>query len=300
MARQPRSDAPGAIHHVMLRGIEKRPIFADDRDRRELVRRIGLVFPECDVACYAWALMPNHVHAVVRTGARPLAVAMARLGTGYAGHFNRRHHRVGHLFQNRYKAARVADDDHLRSVIRYVHRNPLRAGIVSDVAALEEYPWTGHGALLGVRRPIGFENVRFVRRLLADAGVQGRAAIRAWMGELSEAGAGAQSHLAVRRELDALVRWVVDEYGVSRRELLGGRRGSALSAARAVIAHLACAQGIPQTEVGAAVGVSQAAAARARARGRSMLERASPGRAAGRAANQRRNDRAEWHECPQR
>ena len=83
----------------MVRGIEGRPIFSDDHDRRELLSRISRVFPECGTRCYAWALMPNHAHLVIRTGHRRLSHVMARLGAGYAGYFNERHARAGHLFQ---------------------------------------------------------------------------------------------------------------------------------------------------------------------------------------------------------
>ncbi len=79
--------------------------------------------------------MPNHVHIVTRTGSTPLARAMARIGTGHAVYFNRRHARVGHLFQNRYKAVRILDETQLRTTIRYVHRNPVEAGLVDVRAA---------------------------------------------------------------------------------------------------------------------------------------------------------------------
>ena len=135
----------------MVRGIEGRPIFSDDHDRRELLSRISRVFPECGTRCYAWALMPNHAHLVIRTGHRRLSHVMARLGTGYAGYFNERHARAGHLFQNRYKSVPVLDDAYLLVVIRYVHRNPLEAGLVRDGEALRRFPWTGHAVLMGER-----------------------------------------------------------------------------------------------------------------------------------------------------
>jgi len=103
MPRKSRIDAPGALHHIICRGIEQRPIFDDD-DRDRFVERLGTVLEETATACYAWELIPNHFHLLIRTGSVPVANVMRRLLTGYAVSFNLRHRRSGHLFQNRYKS----------------------------------------------------------------------------------------------------------------------------------------------------------------------------------------------------
>lgn len=149
MPRGPRLDTPGVIHHVMVRGIEGRSIFSDDRDRQDWVDRLAAVAPETGLSVIAWALLPNHIHLLVRTGERPLATAMRRLLTGYAGAFNRRHKRAGHLFQNRYKSILVEEEPYLLELVRYIHSNPLRAKTVVNLNALDGYPWTGHSALMG-------------------------------------------------------------------------------------------------------------------------------------------------------
>ena len=95
MPRQARLDAPGVLHHVMVRGIERRVIFRDDVDRADFVGRLAALVPATGLTVYAWALLPNHAHCLVRTGTRPLPRVMRSLLTGYAGAFNRRHHRVG-------------------------------------------------------------------------------------------------------------------------------------------------------------------------------------------------------------
>ena len=154
MPRQPRLDAPGVLHHVMVRGIERRAIFRDDTDRADFVGRLAALVPATGLSVYAWALLPNHAHLLVRTGSRPLPRVMRSLLTGYAGAFNRRHKRQGHLFQNRYKSIVVEEEPYLLELVRYLHLNPLRAGTVPTLAALARYPWTGHSALLGtIPRP---------------------------------------------------------------------------------------------------------------------------------------------------
>jgi len=154
MPRQPRLDAPNALHHVMVRGLERRAIFTDAPDRADFVARVADLAEQGALSVYAWALLPNHAHLLVRTGTRPLARSMRSLLTGYAGAFNRRHHRVGHLFQNRYKSIVVEEEPYLLELVRYLHLNPLRAHGVATLAALDRYPWTGHSAVLGtVPRP---------------------------------------------------------------------------------------------------------------------------------------------------
>ena len=178
MPRGPRLDAPGVLHHVMARGIEGRALFREDRDRADFVRRLAALAQAGAVTVYAWALLPNHVHLLVRSGHRPLSRTMRSLLTGYAGAFNRRHHRKGHLFQNRYKSVVVEEAPYFLELVRYLHLNPLRTGIVQDLRALDRYPWSGHAALVG-RGTIPWQATRTVlarfapTRRRAQAGVPG-------------------------------------------------------------------------------------------------------------------------------
>jgi putative transposase len=149
MPRQPRLDAPGLLQHVMARGIERRKIFLDDNDRKSFLERFANILDETQTQCYAWALIPNHFHLLLRTGPTPLSKVMRRLMTGYAVTFNKRHKRAGHLFQNRYKSVICEEDPYLLELIRYIHLNPLRAGLVKDLKELDKYPWIGHSTLLG-------------------------------------------------------------------------------------------------------------------------------------------------------
>lgn len=149
MPRGPRLDAPGVLHHVMVRGMDRQVIFRDDRDRDDFTGRLKRLAEKKSIVVYAWALLPNHVHLLIRTGASPLARSMRSLLTGYAGVFNRRHGRSGHLFQNRYKSIVVEEERYLLELVRYLHLNPLRANVVPSIRALAGYPYCGHGALVG-------------------------------------------------------------------------------------------------------------------------------------------------------
>jgi REP element-mobilizing transposase RayT len=120
-------DAPGALHHIIARGIDRQAIFSDDADRNGFLERLGDILTDTKTACYAWAMIPNHFHLLLRTGATPLSAVMRRLLTGYAVSYNRRHRRYGHLFQNRYKSMLCQEDPYLLELVRYIHLNPMRA-----------------------------------------------------------------------------------------------------------------------------------------------------------------------------
>jgi len=154
MPRQPRLDAPGVLHHVIARGIERTTIFRTDMDRRDFLARVTALCEAGAWMVYAWALLPTHFHLLARTAGGSLPGSMRKLLTGYVVNFNRRHKRSGHLFQNRYKSILCEDEPYLLELTRYIHLNPLRAGMLSSLEVLDTYPWTGHSALLGrVSRP---------------------------------------------------------------------------------------------------------------------------------------------------
>ena len=149
MPRKARVDAPGALHHIIVRGIERAKIFKDDTDRNDFLDRIGKLVTETKSRCLAWALLSNHFHLLVKTGQVPVATLMSRLLTGYAVSFNRRHRRIGHLFQNRYKSILCQEDTYLLELVRYIHLNPIRAHMVENIEALEHYSYSGHSAVMG-------------------------------------------------------------------------------------------------------------------------------------------------------
>jgi len=168
MPRQARIDAPGALQHIVMRGIERRKIFEDDADRNAFFERLGGVLTESGTACYAWALLPNHVHLLLQTGTAPIATVMCRLLTGYAVTFNRRHRRHGHLFQNRYRSILCQQEPYLLELVRYIHLNPLRATLVPALQDLDRYPYAGHSTLMGKQekawQDTGVVLGRFARR----------------------------------------------------------------------------------------------------------------------------------------
>jgi len=148
MPRSARLDYPGTLHHVIFRGIDGSVIVADNADRQDFVNRMSRLAEATETVIYAWALMTNHVHLLLRSGKGGLPLYMRKLLSGYAQHYNRRHHRSGHLFQNRYKSIICEEEPYFQKLVAYIHLNPLRAGLVTSLNELDRYPWCGHGIIV--------------------------------------------------------------------------------------------------------------------------------------------------------
>jgi len=143
MPRQARIDFPGALHHVIGRGIEKKNIFSTDKDKQQFYKRLRKILEKSSLQLFAWCIMDNHFHLLLQTGQTSLSEFMRRILTSYALYYNKTYKRVGHLFQNRYKSILCDMDDYLLILIRYIHLNPVKAKKI-DFEKLREYHWTGH------------------------------------------------------------------------------------------------------------------------------------------------------------
>jgi REP element-mobilizing transposase RayT len=284
----------------MVRGIERRDLFCGHADREDFLERLDQQVTDGRGSCFAWALLPNHVHLVLRTGERSLSDVMRRLDTGYARGFNLRHGRSGYVFQNRFRSILVEDDAYLRVLIRYVHRNPIEAGLVRSLEELESYPWSGHAGLMG-RRPRGFHAVREVLGWFGPDAERARHELLRWMREPERFGGHdarpdltsttAASDLApgvaaprtsaeragpslpeVRSEqlrrrgwtLERLIDWVCREQRVDPARVRRGAKSRGESRARALIGCLAIRElGCTLREVSRSTGVSPGAMSRA-------------------------------------
>lgn len=149
MPRKARLDAPGALHHIIIRGLDKSRIFEDRQDKERFLERLGKIVESGKCSVYSWVIMDNHVHVLFKSGGLGISGVMRKLLTWYAQYYNRRHGRTGHLFENRYKSILCEEDNYLLALIRYIHLNPVRARIVKTISELVGYPWSGHRAIIG-------------------------------------------------------------------------------------------------------------------------------------------------------
>jgi len=146
MARKPRVEFPGGLYHVISRGNDRRAIFRDDGDRKQFLELLAKYRKQQGFRLFAFVLMTNHFHLLIETSSVPLSKTMQQFLGSYTRYFNRRYHRVGHLFQGRYKAILCETDPYLLELIRYIHLNPVRSKIVRDPVA---YRWSSHRVYLG-------------------------------------------------------------------------------------------------------------------------------------------------------
>lgn len=165
MARPLRIQEAGLIYHVTARGNAKMAIFLDDADRRRFLRILGTVADRHQLDCAAHCLMDNHYHLLARTTRPNLSRAIQNLNGSYARWWNRRHKRVGHVFQGRFGAQIVQDEPYLLSVCRYIVLNPVRANLV---ARAEDWPWSSYSATLGMAPAPAFLDCALVLQLLGD------------------------------------------------------------------------------------------------------------------------------------
>jgi REP element-mobilizing transposase RayT len=161
MARQLRIEYPGAFYHVTSRGNRKQPIFLQDDDRRYFLSRLDEAHEKKDAVIHAYCLMENHYHLILETPRGNLSRIMHSINTAYTIYFNGCHSRCGHLFQGRFKAILVDAQTYMQELSRYIHLNPVIAGIV---ASPERYPWSSYRDLLGLREPPRWLQGTFILR----------------------------------------------------------------------------------------------------------------------------------------
>jgi REP element-mobilizing transposase RayT/AraC-like DNA-binding protein len=271
MPRGPRIDSPGLAHHVWHRGVGRRDIFLDASDCEDFVDRVRRLAVECGIRCFAWALLDNHFHLVVQTSETRLATFMARLMTGYARHFNARHGHVGHVLQNRYGSRVIEDDTGLATVVVYVNRNPLEAGLVRTTRELAQFPWTSFGALVGARRPLEFEAVGAALSLFGRDTASARRELRVRVARPAPAPPAEPpeprihvSALPAARAIRfaAIVREACRPRRVGSGEVRGGSRRPAVVDARARVAKCARAVGFTRREISRELAMSESALCR--------------------------------------
>lgn len=312
MPRTARLDIPGQLYHVSTRGVECCNIFRDDVDRSAFCDRLSALLLETGSACFAWSLMSNHFHLLLRPGAPGLSTIMRRLLTSHAVTFNSRHQRVGHLFQNRYHSILCDADSYLLPLVRYIHLNPLKAGIVDRLEALDAYPWCGHAVLMGQAALAG----QPVDELLAMFAKTEKSARRKYR-EFIQLGLGGQdqqpecfstSQLRERLKISPdedgadqrilggqsfvatvlpqiaesqkpqigfaeLTHRIAKEYAVAADDLCSHRRTANLSEARAVLCALAMdSLQISGVQLAKYLGQARSSVSRAERRGRQLLE----------------------------
>jgi len=258
MARKPRLHVPGGLYHVMLRGNGGQDIFVVFEDRYHLYLLIQQGVERYGHRIHGFCCMTNHIHLAIQVAEAPLSGIMQNLSFRYTRWINTRQARTGHLFQGRYKAILVDANDYLLELVRYIHLNPVRAGMVANP---EDYEWSGHMAYLGMETLPWLETdwvlSQFAKRLktcrkryeaFVRAGIEegyrqefhhGGEDGRVLAGDrFLEQVLGKRVESPPKVSLDEILACVSADYGITEKDLRGALRNRAVSEARAVIGWL--------------------------------------------------------------
>ena len=146
MPRQARKRSKSGIYHIMLRGANRQEIFHDEEDCKSFLEILDKSREKSDQKIYAWCLMGNHVHLLLEEGKESISITMKRIGVSYALFYNKKYKTTGHLFQDRYKSEEVETNEYLLALIRYIHQNPVKAGIVETP---DEWKWSSYREYYG-------------------------------------------------------------------------------------------------------------------------------------------------------
>ncbi len=179
MARTRRIISSTGIYHIMARGINRQNIFTGNDDYFKYVEILGNYQQELDYELYAYCLMGNHLHLLIKEGNEEIGSTMKRIGVSYVSWFNWQHNRSGHLFQGRFKSEPVEDDSYFLTVLRYIHQNPIAAGIIDD---LEKYRWSSYKEYIKESRIV---NTNFALQLFSPDKAKATAAFRTFHKEIS-------------------------------------------------------------------------------------------------------------------
>lgn len=166
MPRYRRILSENGIYHVMIRGNERKNLFLDEEDKQRFIEILTVKKREAGFLIYAYCLMDNHVHLLVRESAEGLATMMKRINVSYVYYFNQKNHRTGHLFQDRFKSEPIDNERYLLAVLRYIHNNPVKAGIVEKP---RQYKWSSYNSYLNPHKSeTKMVDTEFILSLMAD------------------------------------------------------------------------------------------------------------------------------------
>ncbi len=269
MPRKPRIEYPGAIYHVIQRGNNRNNVFSQSSDKEYLLNQFETAVIKDEVELFAFVILDNHYHLALRTGTKPISKIMHWVNSRYARRFNRLYSRSGHVFEGRYQAIPVENEHYLLRVIRYIHLNPVRAGIRS---LPEEYMWSSDRIYRSLQS--SFVNWDLMMSIFSNNLPHALSEYKHFMGQeedganfenIEEIGSIQFKEDVCPRKTEH-TRFTLEEIlkntGAKAEDcglILSGSRKKRLMAYKQVYAQTASKQGYTQKEIGAYIGLSDAA-----------------------------------------
>jgi len=273
MPRKPRIEYEGAFYHVITRGNQRQKIFKSPTDHQKFLQLLTIYKNRYHCCIYAYVLMGNHVHILIETKDAPLSKVFQGINQSYTSYFNKTHRTVGHLFQGRYKAVLCERENYLLALLKYIHYNPLRAGIAET---LSDYPWSSHHAYAGKANPLGVVDTDQVLRMFSEKKSRARKHYQVFMNEAGGLkkedvyatidqrvqGSDAFAEEVMRKyektqvkpwkkehTLDQIAQGISELHGISPESLRSAGRARALSASRCLFSLAAKDYGYKGVEI---------------------------------------------------
>jgi len=217
VSRPLRIEYPGAFYHVTARGNERKDIFRDERDRERFLDYLETAVVRYKAVTHAYCLMNNHYHLLLSTPASNLSQIVRHINGAYTVYFNKRHHRFGHLFQGRYRAILVDADEYAGELSRYIHLNPVRAGLVDRP---EEYLWSSYRNYIGKKKAARWQTTDWLLRYFGKGLADAQRGYRAFV----EAKIGAAEENPLKEAIASTILGRPDFIDYIREKYLGGRK----------------------------------------------------------------------------
>lgn len=165
MPRYARKKSRSNVYHVMLRGIDRMPLFLDNEDRMRFLNSLDRMKKEGEYEIFAYCLMSNHIHLLIKEGKDTIERSMKRIGVSYSYYFNKKYNRVGHIFQDRFRSEAIEDDGYLLVACRYIHNNPVKGRIVEKAS---DYLWSSYHDYINYKKKSERVNTRFILQMLSE------------------------------------------------------------------------------------------------------------------------------------
>lgn len=268
MARKPRIEYPGAIYHVMVRGNNREEIFLQDRDKEKYLEIVKKYKEKYDFKLYAYTCLKNHGHMLMETAETPLSKIMQGIQQVYTHYCNKKYERVGHVFQQRYKAKLCENQAYFLGLIRYIHKNPLEAGLSANL----DYPWSSHSSYLQPQK----KSIVDVDFPLSFFGPKLKKAVEGYsffMTDDSQATAEIprdsecfwreQVADQLRQAFEGVLLEIEEKTGVRKTDILNKRKCQDIVLARREFITVACARyGCSHADIAQYLGISKTAVAK--------------------------------------
>lgn len=217
MARPLRIEYPGAFYHITARGNERKDIFRDERDRERFLAYLETAVVRYKAVIHVYCLMNNHYHLLMSTPGGNLSQIVRHINGAYTVYFNKRHHRFGHLFQGRYKAILVDADEYAGELSRYIHLNPVRAGLAT---LPEGYPWTCYMNYIGRKKAAWWQTTDWLLRYYGKSPEEAKREYRAFV----EAKIGVSEESPLKEAIASTILGGPEFIEDIKRKYLGGRK----------------------------------------------------------------------------